>query len=226
VSTPLTLDEILPKLKGKTIALFGDLSGKRNILIKKFILDGLQNEGTSCIVTLTSSASDLIDELDHFSPDASILVNDAILNERLQIIDMYSFRGVKEQDIIPGVHRLSSANELTLLSITLNKISNTYPKTRITIWPFSLLSIYTNQHDIVNFSQTISARIVDRGQTGLLIGDKGVMNERVRSILESLVDCVIETRKEEVEGKSQEEFRIKFFRGEDLDKFDVWTPLV
>lgn len=226
MSTSLTLDEILPKLSGKTVALFGDLSGKRNILIKQFILDGLQSEGTSCIVTLTSSAGDLIDELNNFSADASILVNDAILNERLQIIDMYSFRGIKEQDIIPGVHMLPSADELTLLSITLNKISKTYPKTRITIWPFSLLSIYTSQQDIVNFTQTIAARIVDRKQAGLVIADTGVMNERVKSILESLVDCVIETRKDEVEGQSQEEFRIKFFRGEDLDKFDVWTPLL
>lgn len=217
---------MLPRLTGKTIALFGDLSAKRSILIKQFILDGLQSEGTSCIVTLTSSAGDLIDELNNFSADASILVNDAILNERLQIIDMYSFRGVKEQDIIPGVHMLPSANELTLLSITLNKISKQYPKTRITIWPFSLLSIYTSQRDIVNFTQTITARLVDRKQAGLLINDTGVMDDRVKSILESLVDCVIETRKEEIEGQSQEEIRIKFFRGEDLDKFDIWTPLL
>ncbi|MFV2016326.1 MAG: RAD55 family ATPase, partial [Candidatus Heimdallarchaeota archaeon] len=201
MATSLTLDEILPRLAGKTVALFGDLSGKRNILIKQFILDGLQSEGTSCIVTLTSSAGDLIDELNNFSADASILVNDAILNERLQIIDMYSFRGIKEQDMIPGVHMLPSANELTLLSITLNKISKSYPKSRIIIWPFSLLSIYTREQDIVNFTQTIAARIVDRKQAGLLIGDTGVMNSRVKAILESLVDCVIETRKEEIDGQ-------------------------
>lgn len=222
----LTLDEILPRLEGRTAALFGDLSGRRNILIKQFILDGLQDEGTSCIVTLTESASDLIDELSNFSNDASILVNDAILNERLQIIDMYSFRGIKDTEVIPGVHVLPSVDELTLLSITLNKISSKYPNSRIIIWPFSLLTIYANQRDIVNFTQTVAARIVDRKQTGLLIADTGVMDERVKSILESLVDCVIETRKEEVDGQSQESIRLKFFRGEELDKFDVWTPLV
>ncbi|OLS23509.1 MAG: hypothetical protein HeimC2_26120 [Candidatus Heimdallarchaeota archaeon LC_2] len=222
----LSLDEILPDLKGKTLALFGDISGRRSILIKQFILDGLQGEGTSCIVTLTESAGDLIDELSNFSSDASILVNDAILNERLQIIDMYSFRGIKENETIPGVHVLSSVDELTLLSITLNKITKTYPNSRIIIWPFSLLTIYANQKDIVNFTQTISARIVDRKQLGLLIADTGVMDEKIKSILESLVDSVIETRKEEVEGESQETIRVKFFRGEELERFDVWTPLV
>jgi hypothetical protein len=95
MSIPLSLDETLPRIVGKTIALFGDLSTRRNQMLKQFLLDGFQKEGTSCIVTLTSSAGDLIDELSNYSSEAALIVNEAIMNERLQIVDMYSFRGVQ-----------------------------------------------------------------------------------------------------------------------------------
>lgn len=225
MAVPLSLDETLPKTEGKTIALFGDLSTKRNQMVKQFILDGFQNEGTSCIVTLTSSANDLIDELSNYSPDAAMIINDAILNERLQIIDMYSFRGIREQeeDSIPGTYMLGSADDLTILSISLNKISKAHPKTRVILWPYSLLTIYNSNQDMINFTQTLSARLNTRKQTGLLIADSGVIQEQQRSTIESIVDCVVETKKVEHEGVLQEWFRVKFFRGEDDHAYDVWT---
>lgn len=225
MSTPLTLDTTLPNIKGKTIALFGDLSSKRNRIIIQFILEGLQSEGTSCVVTLTASASDMITELGQFSPEAAMLVDDAILNERLQIIDMYSFRGVEMEDDIPGVHMMQSADDLTILSITLNTISKRFPKSRIVIWPFSLLSIYTREKDIINFTQTLSARLNSRKQSGLLIADGGVVEGHLRSTLESIVDSVVETKRSEENGSIQEFYRVKFFRGEENSKFDTWTAL-
>ncbi|MCH8906813.1 MAG: hypothetical protein IH840_06965, partial [Candidatus Heimdallarchaeota archaeon] len=204
MSDLITLDSTLPNMTGKTIALFGDLSAKRNHIIKQFILEGLQSEGTTCIVSLTSSASDLIYELGQFSPDAAMLVDDAILNERLQIVDMYSFRGVQTEEDIPGVHMLQSANDLTILSITLNQISKRFEKTRFVIWPFSLLSIYTLEKDIINFTQTLSARLNSRKQAGLLVADTGVVNQHLRATLESIVDSVVETRRTEENTGIQE----------------------
>jgi len=207
------------------MSLIGDLSTKRNQIVKQFILDGFQNEGSSCVVTLTVSANELIDELSNYSPEASMIVNDAILNERLQIVDMYSFRGIDQGDEIPGTHILPSANDLTLLSITLNKILKANPKCRITIWPFSLLNIYTLHADLINFTQTLAARVSSRHQSGLLVLDRGVVKDEQRVSLESIVDSVLETKREEREGEIIEYFRVKFFRGAEENKFELWTPM-
>ncbi|MCY3413606.1 MAG: hypothetical protein INQ03_18330 [Candidatus Heimdallarchaeota archaeon] len=224
MSIPLTLDAILPILDGKMIALFGDLSTRRNQIIKQFILDGFENDGVTCIVTLIQSANNLIEELSNYSPEAGMIVNDAILNQNIQIVDMYSFRGADKLDEeIPGVHNLPSARDLTLLSIRLNEISKTNEKCRFIIWPYSLLTVYTNPKDLINFTQTLAARLSSRNQSGLLVADAGVVPSDQRATIESIVDSIIETRKEEENGEIKEWFRIKFFKGEENHQFDVWT---
>lgn len=224
MSFSLTLDTVLPNLKGKIVALFGDLSTRRNQIIKQFILDGFENDGVTCIVTLIQSASNLIEELSNYSPEAGMLVNDAILNENIQIVDMYSFRGLDHSnDEIPGVHTLPSAKDLTLLSIKLNEISTKNQNTRFIIWPYSLLTVYTNPKDLINFTQTLAARLGSRKQIGLFIADTGVVRDDTRATIESIVDSIIETRKEEDNGVIKEWFRIKFFKGEETSKYDVWT---
>jgi len=225
MSIPLTIDQSLPDLSGKIMALIGDLSTRRNQIVKQFILDGFQNEGSTCVVTLTISANELIDELSQYSPEASMIVNDAILNERLQIVDMYSFRGMDTSEDIPGTHILPAANDLTVLSITLNKILQTHPKCRVTIWPFSLLAIYTQHSDLINFTQTLAARLSSRNQAGLLVMNRGVVRDEERVSLESIVDSVLETKRVEEDGAIEEYFRVKFFRGSDENEYELWTPM-
>jgi hypothetical protein len=53
--------------------------------------------------------------------------------------------------------------------------------------------------------------------------DSGVILGQQRATIESIVDCVVETKKEEKQGSTQEWFRVKFFRGEDEHLYDVWT---
>ncbi|MDH5401071.1 MAG: hypothetical protein OEZ01_07835 [Candidatus Heimdallarchaeota archaeon] len=223
--TELNLDTMLPSMMGKTITLNGDLSNKRNHLIKQFILDGFDKEGASCVITLTISASELIEELSSFTPESGLIVNDAILNERLQIIDMYSFRGIQQDEAIPGTYIMPSADDLTLLSIKLNEVSTNHSKCRIVIWPYSLLSIYTRHRDLLHFSQTLAARVNARNQVCLFVYDRGVVAQEEQGALESIVDGVIETRKEEREGKIEEFIRIKFYRGSEDLSYEVWSPL-
>lgn len=221
----LSLDTILPGIEGKLIALFGDLSTRRNQIMKQFILDGFQNEGTSCIVSMSLSATEIIDELSTYTPEASMVVNEAILNERLQIVDMYSFRGVEKTDDIPGTHMLPSADDLTLLSITLNKILKSHPKCRVTIFPYSLLHIYTPHADLINFTQTVAARLSGRNQVGLLIADRGVIPAEEQLTVETIVDSVVEMKREESDNGMAESFRVKFFRGSDDYQYQQWTNI-
>ena len=225
MSEALTIDNILPNINGKTIALFGDLSRKRNMFIKQYIFNGFEKEETICIVSLISSASDMVEELSAFYPEAGMVINDAIFNDNLQIVDMYSFRGIQTKDPIPGTHLMDSAKDLTMLSIKLNEISTSYPKLRIVIWPYSLLSIYTNPIDLLNFTQTISARINSRKQSLLLVSDTGVITKQQRNTFESIVDSVIETRKVDEDQKIKESFRIKFYKGDDNYKYETWTSI-
>ncbi len=221
----LTIDNILPNIKGKTLAIFGDLSKKRNMFIKQFIFDGFEKGETVCIVTLITSANDLVEELSGFFPEAGMIVNDAIFNEKLQIVDMYSFRGVKNEDPLPGAHILNSANDLTMLSIKLNEISKAFPESRFIIWPYSLLAIYTKPVDLINFTQTQSARFNKRDQVVLLVSDTGVIPKENRSVIESIVDSVLETKRIEDENVISESFRIKFYKGDDEYKFETWTRI-
>ncbi len=219
----LSFDNIVPSIEGKTIALFGDLSKKRNLLIKQFIFDGFGKNEAVCIVTLISTAFDLVEELSSFYQDAGMIVNDAIFNEKLFIIDMYSFRGVKTEEPIPGSYMLNSANDLTMLSIKLNEISKKNKDLRIVIWPYSLLAIYTKSKDLIDFTQTLSARINHRKQKALLIADSGVIGSQERNVIETIVDSVIETAKIEEDGAIKEFFRVKYFKGDENYEFDTWT---
>ena len=68
MAAPLILDQTLPDLSGKLISFTGDLSTKRNQIVKQYILDGFLNEGASCVISLTLSATELIEELSNYSP--------------------------------------------------------------------------------------------------------------------------------------------------------------
>jgi len=225
MSERIILDDILPVKEGKLISLDGVISLKRNQMIKQFILTGLEDDGMSCVVTLTRSADDLIEELTSFSPEAGMLMDEALMNENLQIVDLYSFRGVKPDGSIPGVHFMDSAKDLTMLSIKLNQIGKSSQKVRFVLWPYSLLAIYTEHKDLINFTQTLSARLNSRKQIGILINDSGVIPSQQKATLDSIVDSVVETRREEQKGVIHEWFRIRFFRGHENTGYETWKHI-
>ncbi|RMG20823.1 MAG: hypothetical protein D6732_28090 [Methanobacteriota archaeon] len=218
-----SLDSIIPEMMGKTFGLYADITYTRDFLIRDFILNGLEDNGVICIVTLTQGANKVIDELSSISDDAAMIVNEAILNERLQIVDMYSFRSGIPEEIAPGTYYLETASDLTSLSIQLNKISSIFDKLRIVINPLSLLAVYAPSGSLLNFLQTLSARVTKRNQTCLLILDSGVIEPVELSKIESVLDGMIELQRDESLGKFGEKFRIKFMRGlRDTPYFD-WT---
>lgn len=223
VEEQFSLDSIFPDMKGKTVALYSDITYTRDFLIKDYLIQGLQKGGVVCIVTLTQGANKVIDELSAISDDAAMVVNEAILNERLQIIDMYSFRSGIPTEVAPGTYYLETVSDLTPLSIQLNKVSNAYPDLRIVINPLSLLSVYSPSGSLLNFLQTLSARVNTRRQSCLLVMDRGVVDSLDLSKIESVVDGMIELQRDEELGKFGEKFRIKFFKGIRDSPYFNWT---
>ncbi len=222
MSTAFSIDAIIPDMVGKTLGVHADISFTRDFLVTTYILNVLEKGGVACIVTLTKSANSLIDELSNFSPEATMTVNEAILNERLQIIDMYSFRSGIPKEIAPGTHYLTSASDLTLLSIHLNNISSQFPNLRIVISPLSLLAIYSKTSSLISFLQTLSARISSRKQSCLFLIDRGVISDDLMAKVESVIDGLVELKREETLGEMQEHFRIKFLRGLSSSEFFNW----
>ena len=220
----LRIDAILPDLQGKSIALNSDISFNSNLIIVNYILDGLKNDEVTCIVTFKRSSTDIIDSLSALSEESALLVSESIMNERLVIIDAYSFRSGKIKEEIPGVIFLESSDDLTLLSITMDDVSKQYPRMRFLMWPLSLLALFTEIKSLTGFMQTQIARVSSRKQLILFVLDRGVLETRETAIIESLLDGVLET-KIDVSTSSTEMFRIKFYQGADISELSSWITI-
>ena len=220
-----SMDYILPNLKGKTVSLYSDITFTRKYLIDDFLLKIMESGGVACVVTLNKGASQVIEELSSVSNDATMIVNEAILNERLQIIDLYSYRSGIPEDRAPGTYFLDTVSDLTELSIYLNRISKQFDDMRIVINPFSLLAIYSPEKSLIDFLQTLSARVSARNQSCLLVLDHGVIDESQLAKIESVIDGAIELRRDENSANLGEKFRIKFFRGLRDSKFFNWSQI-
>ena len=59
----------------------------------------------------------------------------------------------------------------------------------------------------------------------LLVSDTGVIPAENRSIIESIVDSVLETKRAEEDNVISESFRIKFYKGDDEYKYETWTRI-
>lgn len=226
MSEVLTLDSILPELQGKFIAFNGDISFTRDFILKQYIIDGLQKGETSCIISFTMSANEMIDDLSNFSEESSMIVSEAILNEKLQIIDGYTFRSGLTPESIPGTVFLNDASDLTRISIAMNRIGQDHEGVRYILWPLNLLVLYTNLASVLGFLQTQAARIKNRNHTSLLVLDRGVITEREMVAIESILDGILESRRVELDDSASEQFRIKFFKGSRDTAYNVWTQIV
>ena len=220
----LRIDAILPDLQGKSIALNSDISFNSNLIIVNYILDGLKNDEVTCIVTFKRSSTDIIDSLSALSEESALLVSESIMNEKLVIIDAYSFRSGKIKEEIPGVVFLESSDDLTMLSIAMDNVSRQYPQMRFVMWPLSLLALFTEVKSLTGFMQTQIARVASRKQLILFVLDRGVLESRETAIIESLLDGVLET-KIEVGTTSTEMFRIKFYQRADISELSSWITI-
>jgi KaiC/GvpD/RAD55 family RecA-like ATPase len=226
VSEVLTLDSILPELKGKFIAFNGDISYTRDFILKQYIIEGFQKGDTVCVTTFTQTANEMIEELSNFSEESTQIVNEAILNDQLQIIDGYSFRSGSIPESIPGTVFLETATDLTKISISMNLVGKNHESVRYLIWPLNLLILYSNLPSILGFMQTQAARVKSRNHTCLSVLDRGVINERSMVAIESILDGMLESKRVEEDNKATEQFRIKFYKGHQNTAYNVWTQII
>ena len=67
---------------------------------------------------------------------------------------------------------------------------------------------------VLNFLQTLAARIRQRKQSALLLLDSGVIDEQTENTLHTIVDMVVETQRKDEPETIQQLVRIKFARNE------------
>ncbi len=221
MSQTFSIDAIIPKLDGRNFILYGHVGYRREYLTFDFIQQGLEKNESVCIITLTRSANELFEDITNFSESAAMSMNEAIMNEQFNIIDMYSFRSGIPEEVIPGVNFLTTADDLTALSIAINQVIKKSSSLRIILWPLSLLAIYNETAMLMNFIQTLNSRTKNKMHTVLYLQDDSVLDSLKSTQIESLMDGKLEIKQEDIENQLVEKFRVKFFKG--LTDSDLFT---
>jgi hypothetical protein len=76
---------------------------------------------------------------------------------------------------------------------------------------------------VVNFLQSLAARVRQRKQSALMLLDTGVIDDQIEKTLHTIVDMVVETKRTEEPSGVQQLVRIKFAK----HKFEPrWVQVV
>ena len=213
------IDELISESDGLSLLFVGTQSSIRQKIINQYVANSYvrkQVSGSSIIVSFNRTAVEIQESIntDHD-------ITNALINEQFFVVDVFSYRAGEIQEE-PYASYLNSPNDLTFLSIAIEEYASKLKSCRIIVDPVSLLIIYNDQNNVLDFLQTLNARIKSRNQTLLLVADEGVLNERQLALVESLVDGSIELRSPE--GDDQLKIRVKFLKSKSYKSGWVETP--
>ncbi|MHA1217180.1 MAG: RAD55 family ATPase [Candidatus Heimdallarchaeaceae archaeon] len=202
------IDALVEKVESSLILMTGESGTAKEDLTLKYIEDGITNEDTILVVLFASSATDYIKKLK--SGIAGLKTH--IDTGRIHFIDSISYRSVPE--IKPkNTFFLDHASDLLTLSVTINNLASKTKKLRIVFDQLAILMLYNSPMQVLNFLQTLAARIRLREQSALLLLDSGVIDDQTENTLHTIVDMVVETKREEEAEGVQQLVRIKFAQG-------------
>jgi archaellum biogenesis ATPase FlaH len=202
-----SIDKLIPEADGLSLLFVGTQSSIRQKIINQYVSDSysrVEGSGSSIIVSFNRTAVEIQESI-----NSEHDITNALINEHFFVVDVFSYRAGEIHEE-PYATYLQSPNDLTFISIAIEEYANQLKNCRIIIDPVSLLIIYNNQTHVLDFLQTLNARIRSRNHTLLLVADEGVLNERQLSLLESIVDGSIELRAPEVDD--QLKIKVKFLK--------------
>lgn len=209
MSVRTSIDILVEKVDRTLIMLVGESGTAKPELGYRFIEDGIANDETIIAVLLAHSSNEFIEELSKRSNKAK----EHLEKGKIHIIDAISFRALPKEKM-KNVTLLETIGDLLTLSVKINEISMQSSKLRIVFDQLSLLMLYNEPTQVLNFIQTLAARIRQRGQTALLIMDSGVIEEKIERALHSMADILIETKRRDVTEGIQQLVRVKFAKYE------------
>ena len=207
MSMQFSIDKLIPETDGLSLLFTGTQSSLRQKIINQYVADAysrVEGSGSTIIVSFNSTAVE-IQELINSEHD----ITNALINEQFFVVDVFSYRAGEIQEE-PYATYLQSPNDLTFLSIAIEEYSKKLKNCRIILDPVSLLIVYNDQNNVLDFLQTLNARVRSRNHTLVLVADEGVLNERQLALVESIVDGSIELRSPE--SDDQLKIRVKFLK--------------
>ncbi|MHA1910215.1 MAG: RAD55 family ATPase [Candidatus Kariarchaeaceae archaeon] len=207
MSMQYSIDNLIPETEGLSLLFEGTQSNIRQKIINQYASDSYsrnEGSGSSIIVSFNRTAVEIQESI-----NSEHDITNALINEQFFVVDVFSYRAGEIQEE-PYAAYLQSPNDLTFLSIAIEEFASKLKDCRIIIDPVSLLIIYNNQNYVLDFLQTLIARIRSRNHTLLLVADEGVLNDRQLALVESIVDGSIELRSQEDEN--QLKIKVKFLK--------------
>ena len=213
-----SIDILVQNIESSLILMLGESGTAKEEMAFRFLEDGLAKKESVLVVLFAHSSDDYIEELKKREVAVEKYLKDGTLN----FIDAISFRSIPK-DKPKNTIMLENASDLLALSINLNDISLKTTKLRVIFDQLSLITLYNPTMQVVNFLQSLAARIRQRKQSALMVLDTGVIDEQVEKTLHTIVDMVVETKRTEESSGVQQLVRIKFAK----HKFEPrWVQVV
>jgi len=205
MSVKTSIDILVENIESSLILMVGESGTAKEEIALRFVEDGLEKGEKVLIVLFAHSCFDYIEEL----KKRELKVDTFLDNGKLNFIDAISFRSIPKEKPKNTIF-LENASDLLALSVDINDISLKSEKLRIVFDQLSLLTLYNSPVHVLNFLQTLAARIRQRKQSSLLLLDTGVIDEQTEKTLHTIVDMLVESKRTDDTSGTDQLIRIKF----------------
>ena len=205
MSVKTSIDILVESIESSLILMVGESGTAKEEIALRFVEDGLQKGEKVLVVLFAHSCFDYIEEL----KKRELKVDTFLDNGKLSFIDAISFRSIPKEKPKNTIF-LENASDLLTLSVEINDISLKSEKLRIVFDQLSLLTLYNSPMHVLNFLQTLAARIRQRKQSSLLLLDTGVIDEQTEKTLHTIVDMLVESKRTDDTSGTDQLIRIKF----------------
>lgn len=179
---------------GSNIMLYGPPFTGKQVVLNRFIAEGLEKDVPCMVVTVDRSVTDVKKGLKEQVPDYA----NHEKNGLIKYIDIYSKRrGLKCDE--QTAEYIKDIKDLDVISLTVNnllgKLKGKGGYYRI-VFPLSTLLTNLNQHDVFNFLEDLTGKC-KRGKSAAMYSlTKGMHPETDVQVLRHLMDGVIEFKDE------------------------------
>lgn len=205
MSVKTSIDILVESIESSLILMVGESGTAKEEIALRFVEDGLEKGEKVLVVLFAHSCFDYIEEL----KKRELKVDTFLDNGKLNFIDAISFRSIPKEKPKNTIF-LENASDLLTLSVDINDISLKSEKLRIVFDQLSLLTLYNSPMHVLNFLQTLAARIRQRKQSSLLLLDTGVIDEQTEKTLHTIVDMLVESKRTDDTSGTDQLIRIKF----------------
>ena len=179
---------------GSNVMLYGPPFTGKQIILNRFIIEGLGKDIPCMIVTVDRSVTDVKEELKEYVLD----YDKCEKNGLIRYIDIYSKRMELKCDE-QNVEYIKDIKDLDVIIMTMNNILSTLKEDweyyRI-VFPLSTLLTNLNSRDVFNFLEDLTGKCKRDNSVAFYSLTKGMHNENDVQVLRHLMDGVIEFKEE------------------------------